>query len=195
VAVSTAVVSPRQKNSQPSGVLTSTPAVPTDFSKLPLDSATVSPQVEVSAAGDITPGALYSMAYDDFTAGRYESATATFKVFLEKYPNASLASYARYYMGESRYARSLLDGALEDFEYVIKNYPRSDVLLAALYKKALVLERMNRPEDAKKVYSEIIRKYPSTQEAAMSAERLKGYQPYAGSNKPATPLKRQGEKE
>jgi len=187
----------KEESNSPSSAVKDSTAVVTSTTET-VSSGTLSQVPSSLGSVDVSPGALYRMAYDDFTSGRYESATATFKVFIEKYPKASLAPYAWYYMGESKYARALYDGAIEDFEYVIKNHPRSDMVLPSLYKKAVTLEKLNRAEDAKKIYSDIIKRYPSSQEAGMSSERLKdlssNFPPAATKETPPT-NKYSGEKE
>lgn len=121
---------------------------------------------------ELPPGELYRMAYDDFVAGRQESAAATFRIFLEKYPSASLAPYAGYYLGESYYARSMWNEALSEFSVIVEKHTKSEHYLSALYKKALTLERLGEVEDAKKIYANIIKNHPASQEASLASERL-----------------------
>ncbi|MDI6757233.1 MAG: tetratricopeptide repeat protein [Endomicrobiia bacterium] len=121
---------------------------------------------------ELPPGELYRMAYDDFVAGRQESAAATFRIFLEKYPSASLAPYAGYYLGESYCARSMWKEALSEFSVIVEKHPKSEHYLSALYKKALMLERLGEVEDAKKTYANIIKNHPASQEASLASERL-----------------------
>ncbi|PKN01724.1 MAG: tol-pal system protein YbgF [Elusimicrobia bacterium HGW-Elusimicrobia-1] len=125
-----------------------------------------------SGAAEIPPGELYRMAYDDFVAGRQESAADAFKIFLAKHPDASLAPDARYYLGESYYSRSMWKDASAEFSALVEKYPKSEHTPSALYKKALSEEMLGNSEDAKKIYADIIKTHPASQEAVSAAERL-----------------------
>lgn len=121
---------------------------------------------------EIPPGELYRMAYDDFVAGRQESAAETFRIFLAEHPDASLAPSARYYLGESYYSRSMWKDASAEFSALAEKYPKSEHTLSALYKKALAEEKLGNSEEAKKIYADIIKTHPASQEAVSAAERL-----------------------
>lgn len=125
-----------------------------------------------SGAAEMPPGEIYRMAYDDFVAGRQESAAAAFKIFLAKHPDASLAPDARYYLGESHYSRSLWKDASAEFSALVEKYPKSEHIPSALYKKALSEEMLGNSEDAKKIYADIIKTHPASHEAVSAAERL-----------------------
>jgi TolA-binding protein len=95
------------------------------------------------------PSDLYRMAYGDFSAGKYDLAIAGFKSYLEKYATGALADQAQYYIGESSYAKSDWQAALDGFDAVEKHYPTSALIPAVRLKKAACLEQLGKKDEAK----------------------------------------------
>src|SRR3989339_784475 len=87
------------------------------------------------------PSEVYRIAYSDFSKGKYELAVTGFRTYLEKYPQGELADQAQYYIGECYYSQSDWNKALEEFDAVEKNFPRSNLIPAARLKYALSLEQ------------------------------------------------------
>lgn len=140
--------------------------------KLPASSA-YSGSVSTPSSIEIPPSELYRMAYDDFVRGRYELSITGFKNFIERYPDATLIPYARYYLGESYYAKMLLKDAYNEFKSLEREHPKSDMVLPARFKKALILEKMGKTAEARALYEDIIKNHPTSPEAAAASERIK----------------------
>ncbi len=63
--------------------------------------------------------------------------------------------------------------ALPEFDKVIKNYPQSMKVPDAMVKKGYTLDALERPEEAKKIYAEVVKKFPDSDAAKLAEERLK----------------------
>ena len=87
---------------------------------------------------DGTAEQSYKAAYLDFTKGNYTLAIAEFREFVRRYPDASQADGAQYWIGESYFsmgraalsagqaerAREALEQSVQEFRKVFVNYPR-----------------------------------------------------------------------
>ena len=115
----------------------------------------------------------YQKAYGDYLTGKFELAYSNFKSFIEKYPNAELASQAQFYMGESLYSRNMYVEAIVEYKKVEQNYKKSDFAAASRFKIALCYEKTANRAAALKIFTSIIRDFPKSQEAITSKEKLK----------------------
>src|SRR2546428_327850 len=82
----------------------------------------------------LTPTAAYNQAYNDYLKGNYDLAVAGFEEFLKKFPETSLTAHAQYWIGEAYFNKRSYLPAIEAYERVIANYPKSDKVPAALAK-------------------------------------------------------------
>ncbi len=129
---------------------------------------------------------LYQTAYIDYTRGNYHLAVAAFKEFIRRYPGTDLAEKAQYWIGESHFslARTLqtrgeadravqeFERAVQEFRRVLIEYPRSDRVPSALYKRALALVELKQPSLAEADLRYLVDQFPSTEEAAKAKDDL-----------------------
>ena len=113
---------------------------------------------------------MYLQADADCLQGRYEPALAGFERVAEL--GGALADLARYRMGECRLAQDRLDDALEQFETLIRDFPDSNKIGEALYKKGLILVRMGHESDARQIFEDILVVFPGTSEARLAKREL-----------------------
>jgi len=115
--------------------------------------------------------ALYDRGYTLFHQGRYLDAEATFQRFLHAYPDTDLADNAQFWIGECRYARDDLRGALAAFRETIEQYPQGNKIPDAILKEADCLRGLGDLEGARIRYEEVIRRFPGTAAATSAQER------------------------
>ncbi len=119
------------------------------------------------------PSEVYRIAYSDFSKGKYELAVTGFRTYLEKYPQGELADQAQYYIGECYYSQSDWNKALEEFDAVEKNFPRSNLIPAARLKYALSLEQKGETQESRKVLQALVNDFPNSPESFTAQEKLR----------------------
>jgi tol-pal system protein YbgF len=118
------------------------------------------------------PSQIYSMAYSDFSRGKYELAATGFRTYLEKYPQGELAAQSQYYLAECYYSNADYKAGLEQFRLVEKNYPKSDVVPASRLKQALSIEMLGNKAQSREIMQQLIEDFPKSPEAFTAKEKL-----------------------
>lgn len=103
---------------------------------------------------------------------RYKDAAKAFAVFLEKYPQSSLASNAQYWLAEAHYVSQDNSVALAAFEKVVRDYPSSPKVPGALFKIGRIQHVQGNLEAAKKALGRVVKEFPSSSAAGLAKERL-----------------------
>ncbi|HEV2852512.1 MAG TPA: tol-pal system protein YbgF [Thermoanaerobaculia bacterium] len=114
---------------------------------------------------------LYDRGYTLYYQGRYVDAEASFQRFLQANPASELADNAQYWIGECRYARNDIKGALSAFRETIERFPKGNKVADAMLKSGQCLEAMGDIEGARVTYREVGRRFPGTAAAAAADER------------------------
>jgi tol-pal system protein YbgF len=135
------------------------------------NAARPAPPAGASGAGP-SPQQLYDTAYGDFTKGRYELSIAGFQDYIDRYPSTDLSDNAQYWIGESHFSERKFDDAIKDFDALLKRWPQSDKAAAALLKKGLALQELNRRPEAVVALQYVIHEYPGSDEARLAKQRL-----------------------
>ena len=140
------------------------------------------------AIGKIEPGAfaekdwilpqgkddrLFHAAHNDYLKGQYSLAIMGFEEYLRLNPESFRAAEAQYWLAESCFSQGNFKSAVEEFDKLIKAYPKSRWLSPALYKKALSLAREERPAEALVITEEIIARFPEGKENKLARELKK----------------------
>ncbi len=85
----------------------------------------------------ISADTLYQNALRDYTSGKYDLARQEFSDYIKNFPSNDLASNSQFYLGEIAYAQNDFKGAIEAYDAVLANYPRSFKLAASQLKKGM----------------------------------------------------------
>ena len=139
-----------------------------------------------SSSGGPTPEQAYQAAYLDFSKGNYPLAIAGFREFVRRYPDATLADQAQYWVGESLFSQARaslaagqtdkanreLEQAVQEFRKLVLNYPRGERVPTALYKEALALLELKQTKLAQTRLQYLIDNFPQSEEAPLARERL-----------------------
>ncbi len=104
--------------------------------------------------------------------GNLDGGVAVLKQFATDWPRHPKADNALYLAGLSLMATKDFEAAEQVLDSVTRKYPAGDALLDALLKVAECRMKMNRPEQAKAVYQQIVQSYPGTQAASFAQARL-----------------------
>ncbi len=116
---------------------------------------------------------LYSNGLRDLTGGKYDLARQEFQDYLKYYPETDLASNAQFYLGEIYYSQKQYKDALDSYDRVIQNYPKSFKLAPAHLKRGYALLELGQKANAIREFREVIRRYPGTEEERRSRAKLR----------------------
>jgi tol-pal system protein YbgF len=121
----------------------------------------------------VTPAvqALYDRGYTLYHQKHYVDAETSFQRFLQAEPNSELADNAQYWIGECRYSRGDMRGALAAFRETVARYPTGNKTPDALLKAGMSLETLGDKEGARNTYQDVLKRFPGTAVAAVAEER------------------------
>jgi len=119
------------------------------------------------------PNELFQIGKDQLTRGGNRAARAAFSDLLQRFPDSELAADAQFYIAESFAAEG--SGAAADTAYagVVARYAESPRAPTALYKRGVLAQSARRTTTARKLYNDLIRRYPNSDEAELARERLR----------------------
>lgn len=134
------------------------------------------PVVARTGKADVPPSAAqqqeYEAAFDLMKQGNYERAIKSFRTFVAKHPDSSLADNAQYWIAEANYVLRNYKLALEEFSKVLALYPRSAKAPDSLLKIGYVHYETAAYDKARSTLSDVIARYPNTTSARLAATRL-----------------------
>ncbi|HEX9636902.1 MAG TPA: tol-pal system protein YbgF [Acidobacteriota bacterium] len=118
------------------------------------------------------PDEIYSAAYSEYQRGNYASAMREFRILLNRYPQADLAEYALYWLGESLFALQRYPEAVAEFDRVLQRFPHGDRAPAAFLRKGLAYVEMNQIAQGVVQLQRLIEEFPRTREAEIARAQL-----------------------
>ncbi len=110
---------------------------------------------------------IFEMAELDRNRGNIALARAGFEEFLFKYGNSELSDDALYWLGDLSYGEGENEAALDYFEEMLKRFPASERVPAAMYKSRSCLVNLGRQSDADSMGASLVERYPNSNEAAL----------------------------
>jgi len=114
----------------------------------------------------------YDLAHQQYTQGRYDVALTSFRSFLIQYPDSPLTPNAHFWIGECYVQARDYARGLQEYEQVIKNYPKSTKVAPALYRKAMAFLKLNNKEAAKSALRQLIADYPKSEDFQRAKAKL-----------------------
>lgn len=143
-----------------------------DLDPQPVVAALAQPPV-VDTLEPVTPAAQteYDRAYTLHHQGRFAESEAAFGDFLERFPRSELADNASYWIGESRYSRGDLAGALVAFQLTVERYPTGNKSADSLLKVGQCFEGLADRESAKAAYEAVLERFSGSAAAEVARQR------------------------
>ena len=108
-----------------------------------------------------SPEKDYETAYNQLGQGDYAGAEAGFSAFLKRYPKQALAPQAAYWLGETFYARGMMEQASAKFADTYKQYPNGAKAPDSLLKLGMSLGRLGRTQQACLTLAELGKQFPA----------------------------------
>ncbi len=131
-----------------------------------------SPVGPVGAAAAPAPRELYSQAYADYARGNYDLAIQGFQEYLRTYPSTEFSDNAQYWIGECLYGKQKYAESIDAWNLLFRDFPSSDKLPDARFKKGLALERLGRRSQALVEYRYVVDRYPNSEAGRKAREKL-----------------------
>jgi tol-pal system protein YbgF len=126
-----------------------------------------------SSAPSASADVLYSNGLRDINGKHYDLASQEFQDYLKYYGDTDLASNAQFYLGEIAFMQNQFQQALEAYNKVIDNYPKSFKTASSRMRKGFCLAELGQKAAAIRELRTVVRQYPGTDEAKRSAAKLR----------------------
>ena len=91
---------------------------------------------------------------------------------MARFPESELSDNAQYGVGECFFAQSRFDSAAVEYERVATLQPQGDKVPAALWKLGLCREKLGQAAQARRVFEDLIKRFPLSGEAQLARDRL-----------------------
>lgn len=132
-------------------------------------------QPGAAPAADATPGPnqLFQIAREQMLQGSNAAARTAFQDLLTKYPKSDMAPEAEFYIAETYAAEGNTKAADSVYARVAARYSGASRAATAVYKRAILALNAGDRARARRFFTEVIRKYPHSDEAALSRDRLR----------------------
>ena len=137
----------------------------------------LSPATRSIGRGTLEPAVLseqqlYQMAYDSVIKSNFDLSIAEFDQYLSIYPKGRFVANAHYWKGQAYLYLNRYDEAVESYEVIGNLHQNSAKLPDALYGLALSYEGMGNVTEARRLLSDIRRRFPNTGVANLADTRL-----------------------
>jgi len=134
-------------------------------------SATASPGTGAADAGAIEQRA-YDVALDQFKAGNYAAAIASFNAFVKNYGKSPLAPSAYYWIGNSQFALKDYRAAIATQRQLVAAFPGNPKVPDALLNIATSQFELGDGAASRRTLEELIAKHPQSEAADKARQRL-----------------------
>jgi TolA-binding protein len=120
------------------------------------------------------PATLFSSANEQLKSGAYGSARRGFEQLVNSYPDDDLAPQALVKIGVAFGGEGNIAASDSVNQLVYTRYPKSPFAATGLYRHAKLLWENNKKQEARPLLNRVIREFPSSDEAVLAGELLKG---------------------
>ncbi len=104
--------------------------------------------------------------------GNVSGGVSRLQRFASEYPKHPKADDALYFSGIGLMGLGDYEAAAASFEQVLSSYPAGNVVQDSMLKLAECRMRLNKVSDARKVYTQVVTRFPGTAAAAQAEQRL-----------------------
>ena len=136
----------------------------------PATSTTQSAQTGTTASSE--EKAAYQASFDTLKEGRYKKAKASFKSFLNQYPDSIYAGNAQYWLGEANYVTRNFEQGIIEFQQVVDRYPKSAKVPDAMLKLGYTYYELKQHDEAKAILQELRKRFPKSTAFRLAGKRL-----------------------
>ncbi|MBU6460600.1 MAG: tol-pal system protein YbgF [Proteobacteria bacterium] len=166
-------------NASPAGgSLPVTSTATTTVGHNPLAAGTMAPGAGTAGSGPVSAATLsdidaYNAAFNLLKLGHFNQAIVAMKHFLVTYPDSTYDSNAQYWIGNCQYALGQYRKAAASERLMLATYPNSAKVPDAMLNLADDLVEMGHTADAKKVYKDLVKRFPRTAASDQAKAQLR----------------------
>ncbi len=124
-----------------------------------------------SLAG-LSPQRLYDQAWADYAAGQWNLAVEGFQTYVKTFPKSDLTDDAQFYIGETYFQDSKFSDAVTAYNQLISNYPTSNQMPNAYYKRGLAYDRLGQTDQARESFEYVIKTFPDSDAGRLAKQSL-----------------------
>jgi len=132
---------------------------------------------EKQVKNQLSEDGIYQSAKQAYDQGDFEAAREGFNKLITKYPTSKNADNAQFWIGEIYYHEKWYEKAILEYQKVIEIYPKGNKVQASLLKQGFAFLNLGDKSNARLILSELIKKYPKSNEAKIADRKLKGLVP------------------
>ena len=115
---------------------------------------------------------MFNEAMAQYKAGDNAKAAASFEALLAAYPKDRYSDDARFWLGETYFARGDYASAAREYERLLEEYPQADRVPDALYSAGLAYGQLNDPAKARQALTRVMDNYPYSDAARKARQKL-----------------------
>ncbi len=130
------------------------------------------PRPQAGQSGERSDKAEYERLLALFRDGDLDGARQGFAAFLRDYENSDLSPNARYWLGESYFGKKEYRHAIDSYDRVELDFPRSEKVPAAILKKGYAYLAMKDKKRASSAFKQVVTLYPRSPEAGKASDKL-----------------------
>jgi len=132
---------------------------------------------ETQVKNQLSEDGIYQSAKQAYDQGNFEAAREGFNKLITQYPTSKNADNAQFWIGEIYYHEKWYEKAILEYQKVIEIYPKGNKVQASLLKQGFAFLNLGDKSNARLILSELIKKYPKSNEAKIADRKLKGLVP------------------
>ena len=167
---------PPAASAAPGPVATAPPAPSPAVAVPPASGAVPGSAAPSSGAGAADAAAIeqraYDVALDQFKAGNYPAAVASFNAFVKNYGKSPLAPSAHYWIGNSQFALKDYRAAIATQRQLVAAFPGNPKVPDALLNIATSQFELSDGAASRRTLEELIAKHPQSEAAVKARQRL-----------------------
>jgi tol-pal system protein YbgF len=130
------------------------------------------PSGAASTAAQPADKELYTQAYADYARGNYDLAIQAFQEFIRRSPTDSLADNAQYWIGDCLFGKREYAAAVTAWDELLRQYPGTEKIPDARFKKAMALEKMGRRSQALLEFRYVFEHFPNSEAGRRAREKV-----------------------
>jgi tol-pal system protein YbgF len=130
------------------------------------------PVVPPPSTAGLSPTRMFDTARADYFSGQYASAINGFEAFLRTFPRSEQADDAQLLIAETHFAQRQWPEAIAAYNLVIQNYPGTNSVPTAYYKRGLTLSETGQVDAARASWETVAKSFPDSDEGRLAKQRL-----------------------
>lgn len=133
---------------------------------------TPKPAVAVARGNPADEQISYLAAYELVKNKKFEEATNSMEIFVQKYPQGGYTANAQYWLGELYLLKKDYAQAIAHFEVVLNQFPSSSKAGDCMLKAGYAYAASGNTPEARQQFQKVVKSYPNTPIAQLAQSKL-----------------------